>query len=102
MGSVQMIGLGFMYGPQTLVISLGWFHWKIEWKGEMRDHWPHTRPIRKGEIPKGALYDFSKHRGLNPHVKAASRNKYGYGAKKPPEAEGWLARLRKRLGLAKK
>ena len=92
-GAIQMFGLGFMLGPQMLVVSTGWWHWRIEWDGEFRSHWPATRPIRKGEIARGDLAEFTEHRGLNPHVKAAKRDKYHWLNEKKPEVEGWLARL---------
>jgi hypothetical protein len=89
-----MFGLGFMQGPKMLVLSLGWWHFRLEWKGEFRAFWPQTRPIRRGEIEKGDLYEFTKHRGLNPHEKAAKRDKYHWKNTEKQEATGWLERLR--------
>ena len=86
-------GLGFVTGPFMLVVHAGWWTWRLDWKGEFRKEWPHTRPIRKDEIPDGALYDFTKARGLNPHEKAAKRDRYHW-KNQPKEGSSWLARLR--------
>lgn len=96
-GSGNTLGLGIVYGQQMLAISFLWWNWRLDWKGAFRKDWQPTRPIRRGEIGRGDLYDFTVARGLNKTVNKAKKDKYHHLYEKPRESlwkrlKAWMQR----------